>query len=137
MATVVIGDRMLQRESMRGKANPDRKFRRAARTARRLRWLPLALSVLACAATAAPPKQVIVTREAQDLYRVASGSFYIKTLNCHEFVYSDRADLKVNIGVRGGTLMFRNNRSCTIDKLLREIDATTMEAISPTIVPGR
>jgi hypothetical protein len=123
---------MLQRESMRGKANPDRKLRRAARTARRLQWLPLALWVVACAAAAAPPKQVIVTREAQDLYRVAAGSFYIKTLNCHEFVYGDRADLKLNIGVRGGTMVFRNARACAIDKLLREIDPSTMQ---PTMSP--
>lgn len=94
----------------------------------------LALAAL-CAVTSTltsaqkPPlkPQVIVTRESQDFYRVAEGSFYIKTKNCNEFVYSDRADLKFNIGVKGGSMLFRNGRTCTIERFLKDFDPASLD----------
>jgi hypothetical protein len=85
-------------------------------------WVLTALALFAGAATAAPPKQVLVTREVQDLYRVASGTFYIKTTGCQEQVFGDRADLRLNIGSKGGMLLFRSGRVCVIQRLLREVD---------------
>lgn len=90
--------------------------------ARRLRWLLATLALITGVCAAAPPKQIFVTRETQDLYRVASGTFYLKTIGCQEYVYGDRADLKLYIGSKGGMLVFRNNHVCVIDKFLREVD---------------
>ena len=92
------------------------------RPAYRPRWMVIALCVTASAAMAAPPKQVLVTREVQDLYRVASGTFYIKTTGCQEQVFGDRADLRMNIGSKGGMLLFRNGHVCVIQRFLREVD---------------
>ena len=80
------------------------------------------LGLCACAATAAPPKEIFVTREVQDLYRVGSGSYYLKTIGCHENVYSDRASLRFNISGKGGMLLFRNGRQCVIDKFFQEVE---------------
>ena len=78
-----------------------------------------------------PPKQVLVTREAQDIYRVASGPIYIKTLNCYEQIYGDRADLKLFRGSKGGTMIFRSGRVCAIAKFLREVDPYSLEGVWP------
>src|SRR5215510_8352320 len=86
------------------------------------RWALAALGFVVCTATAAPPKEVLITREVQDLYRVSSGIFYIKTIGCSENVYGDRAGLRFNIGGKGGMLLFRNGRQCVIDKFLEEVD---------------
>ena len=96
-----------------------------------IRLMLAALTLIAGASAAAPPKQVLVTREVQDLYRVASGTFYMKTIGCQEYVYGDRADLKLNIGSKGAMLVFRNNHICVVDKFLREIDPKDIPA-SPT-----
>ncbi|MCC7485790.1 MAG: hypothetical protein IT529_12495 [Burkholderiales bacterium] len=87
--------------------------------------VPAAL-LLCAAAHAAMPRDVIVTRESQDLYRAGSGSFYIKTTGCTEQIYSDRVTLKMNIGVKGGMMFTRAGRACVIDKLLREVNPATM-----------
>lgn len=81
-----------------------------------------ALGFLACAAAAAPPREVFVTREVQDLYRVGTGTFYIKTIGCHENVFSDRAGLRFNISGKGGMLLFRSGKQCVIEKFLQEAD---------------
>jgi hypothetical protein len=94
----------------------------------RVRWLLLALAVFSGTAAAAPPKWVLVTREAQDLYRVDSGTFYIKTIGCQEQIFGDRADLKLNIGSKGGMLVFRNNHVCVIQKFLREAEPADLPA---------
>jgi hypothetical protein len=93
------------------------------------RWLLVALALHACAAFAQReiPAQILVTREAQDLYRAsAGGNFYIKTMNCHEHVYSDRAGLRVNVITRGGLLSFRNGKACVVDKFLQEIEPSKL-----------
>ena len=88
-----------------------------------------ALGLCACTAMAAPPREVLVTREVQDLYRVASGTFYMKTIGCNEIVYSDRASLRLNISGKGGMLIFRSGRQCVVEKFLQEIDDTKVQAI--------
>lgn len=82
---------------------------------------------------AAAPKEVFVTREMQDIYRIGSGTTYIRTQNCTENVYGDRASLKLNIGMRGGRMVFRNGRSCTIDKFLKEVDPNRLDIDEPPI----
>lgn len=90
----------------------------------RLRWMLAALALYTGAATAqTSPAQILVTREAQDLYRAsASKPFYIKTISCHEHVYEDRAGLRANAITRGGLLTFRNGKSCVVDKFLEEVE---------------
>ena len=73
----------------------------------------------------------MVTREAQDMYRVASGPIYLRTRNCLEQVYGDRADLKLIRGIKGGTVIFRSGRSCTIEKFLRDVDPYSLDVIWP------
>jgi hypothetical protein len=88
-----------------------------------MRWMFAALALFAGAAAAQAPAQILVTREAQDLYRAtAGGNFYIRTLACHEHVYEDRAGLRVNFITKGGLLTFRNGKSCVVDKFLQELD---------------
>ena len=98
---------------------------------RRAHRLFVALSLIGSTAAAAPPKDVLVTRESQDLYRVASGEFYIKTIGCQEYVFEDRADLKLNIGSKGGMLVFRNHHICVIQKFLRETDPADIRGPQP------
>jgi len=93
----------------------------------RLRWTCAALGFCACIATAAPPKQVLVTREVQDLYRVAAGAFYMKTIGCSEQVYGDRADLRINISGKGGMLLFRNGHQCVVEKFLEEVEPSKIK----------
>jgi hypothetical protein len=78
-----------------------------------------------------PPKQILVTREAQDMYRVASGPIYVRTRNCYEQVFGDRADLKLIRGIKEGTMIFRSGRSCAIEKFLREVDPYSLEGVWP------
>ncbi len=92
----------------------------------RVRWVLAALALIAGPAAAAPPKQIFVTREVQDLYRAAAGTFYIKTIGCQEQIFGDRADLKLNIGSKGGMLIFRNGHVCVIQKFLREVEAADL-----------
>ena len=105
----------------------------------RIRWMFAALALYAGAATAqapgptpapAPgpaPAQILVTREAQDLYRAMAGNnFYIRTISCHEHVYEDRADLRVNAITKGGLLSFRNGKTCVVDKFLQEIEPSKL-----------
>lgn len=95
----------------------------------RMRWMFAALALYAGAATAqAPaPAHILVTREAQDLYRATAGNnFYIRTISCHEHVYEDRADLRVNTITKGGLLSFRNGKSCVVDKFLQEIEPSKL-----------
>jgi hypothetical protein len=86
------------------------------------RWVTALLGLCACAAGAAPPREVMITREVQDLYRVSAGTFYIKTIGCYENVYGDRAQVRLNISGKGGMLLFRNNKQCVIDKFLTELE---------------
>ena len=95
-----------------------------------LRWMVAALGLCACIATAAPPRQLIVTREVQDLYRASTGVFYMKTIGCHEQVFGDRAELRFNISGRGGMLLFRNGRQCLVEKFLQEVEPSKI-AITP------
>ena len=89
----------------------------------RLRWIVGALALYGCTAAAQQEGQVLVTREAQDLYRaMAGGNFYIKTMNCNEHVYSDRASLRVNTITKGGMLSFRSGKTCVVEKFLQEIE---------------
>ena len=97
----------------------------------RLRWMLAALGLCACAATAAPPRQLLVTREVQDLYRVADGAFYLKTIGCHEMVFSDRADLRLNISGRGGMLLFRSGRQCLVEKFLQDVEPSKITMGGP------
>ncbi|HKA41864.1 MAG TPA: hypothetical protein VKF40_07735 [Burkholderiales bacterium] len=78
-----------------------------------------------------PPKTIIVTRETQDLYRIASGPLYFKTLNCYEQTYADRADLQLIRGFKGGTVVFRSGRTCTIDKFFRDVDPYSLDGFWP------
>jgi len=87
----------------------------------------LALGLVACAATAAPPREIFITKEVPDLYRVSSGIFYIKTIGCTENVYGDRAALRFNISGKGGMLLFRNGRQCVIDKFLEEVESSKVQ----------
>ena len=87
------------------------------------RWALAALGFYACAGAAAPPREVLVSREVPDLYRVSSGLFYIKTIGCGENVYNDRAGLRLNISGRGGMLFFRNGKQCVVEKFLVEVEA--------------
>ena len=82
------------------------------------------LGFFACTALAAPPREVFVTREVQDLYRIGTGKFYLKTIGCHENVFSDRAQLRLNISNKGGMLLFRNGKQCVVDKFLEDVDAS-------------
>src|SRR5262249_24048575 len=86
-----------------------------------------AMGLCACAATAAPPRDIFITREVEDLYRVGSGKFYVKTIGCHENVFNDRANLRFNISGRGGMLLFRSGRQCVIDKFLTEVEPSKVE----------
>ena len=81
-----------------------------------------AIWAVACSALSAPPKEIFITREQQDLYRIASGPLYLKTVNCHEVVYGDKANLRFNIGGKGGAVTFRNGRACVIERLYKEVD---------------
>ena len=93
----------------------------------RMRWIFAALALYTGAATAQAPAQILVTREAQDLYRAtAGGNFYIRTIGCHEHVYEDRAGLRVNAITKGGLLSFRNGKACVVDKFLQEIDPSKL-----------
>ena len=104
-------------------------------TAGPARGLRLALATLCAvafvsASAQAPPKaQVIVTRELQDLYRVAEGSFYIRTKNCNEHVFGDRADLRLNIGIKGGHMVFRNGRTCVIERFLKDFEPSPLDLL--------
>ena len=91
-----------------------------------LRRIAAALGLCACSAAAAPPQQVMVTREVQDLYRVSTGTYYMKTIGCYEQIFGDRADLRLNISGRGGMLLFRNGHTCVVDKFLVEIEASKL-----------
>jgi len=93
--------------------------------AHRFRWMLVALALIAGAAAAAP-KEVLLTREVQDLYRVGSGTFYIKTSGCSEQVFGDRVELQLNISSTGGMLHFRNGRLCAVQKFLRETDGSSL-----------
>jgi hypothetical protein len=122
---------MLQLDSMSAKAQSPMPCRRIAKSAY---WLAgLAFWASASAAMAAAPKEVFVTREMQDIYRIGSGTTYIRTRNCTENVYGDRASLKLNYGMRGGTMVFRNGRSCTIDRFLKEVDPNRLDIDDPPI----
>jgi hypothetical protein len=101
------------------------------RPTRLLRWTLAALGLCAASALAAPPRNIIVTREIQDLYRVATGTFYLKTLNCHEHVYEDRADLRPNAIGKGAMLLFRNGRQCVVEKFFQEVDASKITVTAP------
>jgi hypothetical protein len=97
-------------------------------------WLAgVAFWATTSAAMAAAPKEVLVTREMQDIYRIGidriSGTTYIKTVNCNEHVYGDRASLRLNISIRGGTMIFRNGRVCKIDRFLKEVDPKMLDAL--------
>ena len=99
-------------------------------------WLAgLAFWATASAAMAAAPKEALVTREMQNIYRIGndqsqtgSPTTYIRTVNCNEYVYGDRVSLKLGIGRRGGAMVFRNGRICTIDRFLREIHPNRLDA---------
>jgi hypothetical protein len=99
---------------------------------RSLRLVLAALGLWAGAAGAAPPKEVLVTREVQDFYRVASGAFYIKTIGCYENVFSDRANLRLNVSGKGGMLLFRNGHQCVVEKFLQEVEASKI-TIKPSL----
>ena len=86
-----------------------------------------ALALCACAASAAPPREVLITREVQDLYRVGSGRYYVKTIGCHENVFNDRANLRFNISGKGGMLLFRTGKQCVIDKFLTEVETSKVQ----------
>ena len=92
------------------------------------RWALAGLGLFACAALAAPPREVLVSREVQDLYRVSSGLFYIKTIGCYENVYNDRAGLRLNISGKGGMLFFRNGKQCVVEKFFVEIESGKLPA---------
>ena len=98
----------------------------------RLAAMFVALSALAGAALAKPPREALITREVQDLYRAGTGAYYLRTIGCHEQVYGDRVVLRWNIGIKGGMMVFRNNKICVIDKVLREVDPDTMQ---PQVTP--
>src|ERR1043166_4952902 len=87
------------------------------------RWVPAVLRLCACAATAAPPREVLVSREIEDLYRVSAGTFYIRTIGCHEAVFNERAGIRINISGKGGMLLFRTGKQCVIEKFLVEVEA--------------
>ena len=94
------------------------------------RWLLAALTAVSLSAVAAAPKEALITREAQDLYRAGVGQFYLRTLNCHEQIFGDRVVFRWTPGGRGGVMFFRgNDRSCIIQKVLREVDPDTMQPI--------
>jgi hypothetical protein len=98
----------------------------------RMRWILGVLALYTCTAAAQKPAQILVTREAQDMYRVtAANSFYIKTMSCHEHVYEDRAGLRVNPITRGGRLIFRNGKECIVEKFLQELDPSKLN-LGPT-----
>jgi hypothetical protein len=96
-------------------------------------WLAgLVLWATVSTATAAAPKEALVTREMQNLYRIGndrigSPTTYIRTVNCNEYVYGDRVSLKLGIGPRGGAMVFRSGRICTIDRFLREIHPNRLD----------
>ena len=96
-----------------------------------VRWIPAVLWLFAGAVSGARPTEVLVTREVQDLYRVAAGTFYIKTISCHENVFNDRAFLRLNISGKGGMLIFRNGHQCVAEKFLLETEASKL-----TLRPG-
>lgn len=127
---VIVRGRMLQLDSMSAKTQSPMPYSRAGKPAY---WLAgLAFWATASAAMAAAPKEVIVTREMQDIYRIGmersgSGTTYIRTKNCNENVYGDRVSLKLNISIRGGNMIFRNGRVCTIDRFLREVDPNRLD----------
>ena len=125
--------RMLQLDSMNAKTPTPMPRRRAGKPAY---WLAgLAFWATASAAMAAAPKEALVTREMQNIYRIGndqsqtgSPTTYIRTVNCNEYVYGDRVSLKLGIGRRGGAMVFRNGRICTIDRFLREIHPNRLDA---------
>jgi len=117
---------MLQLESMSAKTQSPIRRSRAAKPEY---WLAgVAFWATASAAMAAAPKEVMVTREMQDIYRIGSGTTYIRTKNCNEYVYGDRVSLKLNISIRGGNMIFRNGRVCAIDRFLKEVDPNRLDA---------
>ena len=91
-----------------------------------------ALGFIACTAAAAPPREILVTREVQDLYRVATGPYYLKTIGCSENVYSDRASLRFNISGKGGMLIFRNGHQCVIERFFEDIEPNKIQ-IKPSL----
>ena len=98
----------------------------------RMRWILCALALYACTAAAQKPAQVLVTREAQDLYRTSAASiFYIRTISCYEHVYEDRVGLRVNPVTKGGRLYFRNGKECIVEKFLQEIEPSKLN-LGPT-----
>ncbi|WP_104759455.1 hypothetical protein [Helicobacter bizzozeronii] len=62
--------------------------------------------------------KVIVTREAQDLYKTLEG-FYIKTMLCLELAYSEEAVLKYEGVKYSDKLIFSSGTSCDVDKILK------------------
>ena len=98
----------------------------------RMRWILGALLLYTCTAGAQKPAQVLVTREAQDMYRMsAAGIFYLRTISCHEHVYEDRVGLRVNPVTKGGRLYFRNGKECIVEKFLQEIEPSKLN-LGPT-----
>ena len=90
-------------------------------------WVVAAVGLSTSAIAAYPPAQILVTRESQDLYRAsAGGEFYIKTVNCYENVYSDRAILRLNAITKGGYLSFRNGKACTVDKFFQQVEPSKL-----------
>ena len=70
------------------------------------RWL-LAVLIAVSASAVAAPKDALITREAQDLYRAGVGQFYLRTMNCHEQIFGDRVTFRWTPGARGGVMFFR------------------------------
>ena len=97
------------------------------------RWILAALlAVFASAATAAAPREAIITKEADNLYRAGiTNPYYLKTVNCSEQIFGDRVTFRWNLGTKGGVFITRtNNKMCFIEKVLREVDVKTMQPLA-------
>ena len=91
------------------------------------------LAVFASAASAQAPREAIVTREAQDLYRAGvTNPYYLKTVNCREQIFGDRVTFRWNVGTKGGVMIRRGatDKVCYIEKVFREVDVRTMQPIT-------
>jgi hypothetical protein len=101
-----------------------------AMTPARWRWLAAAaLAAIACQGTAAPPKEAIISRESQDLYRAEIGKYWIKTSGCNEHVYTDRVTMRFT--PLGKTMYFRSGRFCKIERFLKEVNPMELDLSLP------
>jgi hypothetical protein len=66
------------------------------------------LLALSTSASAQAPREAMVTRETQDLYRAGiTQVYYLKTQNCNEQIYGDRVTLRWNLCGKGGVMIRR------------------------------